>query len=115
VNTSSRIKKSVSRVWLGDFEVFENLLALETTCWFLFTGKDTASERSMHILQHFLATHKPPVPVVELRISEPEEASRLQIAFLPQLRLYHRGREIRRHRGIASMDVLAQFYHRSLK
>ena len=113
--TFQRAKQRTNRVWLGDFEVFENLLDLDTTCWFVFTGKDSASERSLQILQHFLVTHKPPIPVVEIPVADSEDATRFQIAFLPQFRLYYRGQEIRRHRGIASMDVLAQFYHSSLK
>ena len=113
--TSQRARQRVNRVWLGDFEVFENLLDLDATCWFVFTGKDSASDRSLHILQHFLTIHKPPIPVVEIPVADSEDATRFQIAFLPQLRLYYRGKEIHRHRGVASTDVLARFYRSSLK
>jgi hypothetical protein len=53
--------------------------------------------------------------VVEIPVADAEEASWFQVAVLPQLRLYHRGQLLRRHRGVPSIDVLAKFYRSSLK
>lgn len=105
----------LGHIWEGDHEVVENLKELESSFWVLLRGEDPGSQRSLLVVKHFLQTHKPKIPVVTVSIKTGEDAASNSAAMVPQLRIYHRGREVFRHRGIANVDVLFKVYQMSLR
>lgn len=102
-------------IWEGDHELVENLNDLEESFWIIIRGEDVGSLRSLRVVNHFLQTYKPKIPVVDICIKKDEDASLYGAALVPQLRIYHRGHEFFRHHGIASVDILAKMHRMSLR
>ena len=104
-----------TRIWEGDHELVENLNDLETSFWALLRGEDPISQRSLKALKHFLTLHPLSLPVVDVRIRSLEDTSLLKVAILPQLRVYYKGYERFRHRGVVNGEILSEVYERSLR
>ena len=105
----------LGHVWEGDHEVVVNLQELESSFWVLLRGEDPGSKRSLLVVKHFLQTHKLGIPVMDVCVTTGEEAAAFNAAMVPQLRVYHLGVEVFRHRGVANVDVLSRMYQRSLR
>jgi hypothetical protein len=107
-------KSLLGKLHEADHEVVENLINLDFTFWLFLRAEDTVSDRARKILAQFLQWQQPQIYVMEAVVGA-EDASVWAVTLLPQLRLYYKGSEIERHRGVAGLSTIEKFLLLTLK
>ncbi len=75
-------------------------------------GDDSLSKASSRVIAHFINRNQLRAPIVATRAIE--GAQELAVSLVPQIRVYDRGVEIKRHHGLASYSILSNLFE-SLK
>ena len=104
----SELRHYMGRVVDVDWQAILALQQVDIALMVVMVGDDPVSEKATSVVANFVAYRRlDDVLVLGVTIGE-DAASELGVAVVPQIRLYRNGREIRRHRGLASYTVLEQ-------
>ena len=77
----------------------------------LITGEHSIDVQLESTLTNFIRHHKLRLYVVRVSTSDQSDAaSKLGVAYLPQVRLYRNGNEVGRHRGVATYELLEKLF-----